>query len=126
MSYVADKSRNVFYMWIPTALSTPSSRVDIIPLQAPLALKDGDGDLFLSTWFPGAGAGGAEGEEAGGEAASQDGEVLVSEGAPFETHLWRARLAIQRATNAMLAAYEVCVYGDFLSWIVMFVVSSPC
>ena len=39
---------------------------------------------------------------------SQDGDVLVSGGAPFETHLWRARLAIQRATNAMLEAYEVC------------------
>lgn len=62
--------------------------------------------------FTRAGAGGAEGGEASGE-ASQDGggDVLVSEGAPFETHLWRARLAIQRATNAMLAAYEVRVAG---------------
>lgn len=52
---------------------------------------------------------GTEGEEAGGEATpAEGGEVLVSEGAPFETHLWRARLAIQRATNAMLAAFEVC------------------
>lgn len=51
-----------------------------------------------------AGAGG-EGEE--GEAGSSDGEVLVSGGAPFETHLWRARQAIQLATDAMLAAYEV-------------------
>lgn len=50
---------------------------------------------------------GADGEETVGETTSQDGDVLVSGGAPFETHLWRARLAIQRATNAMLAAYEV-------------------
>lgn len=50
---------------------------------------------------------GAEGEEGGGDVASQDGDVLVSGGAPFETHLWRARLAIQRATNAMLEAYEL-------------------
>lgn len=57
----------------------------------------------------------AEGEEsgsggkggAGREMTSLDGDVLLSGGAPFETHLWRARLAIQRATNAMLAAYEV-------------------
>lgn len=55
-------------------------------------------------WSAGAGA---EGEEGSADVVSQDGEVLVSEGAPFETHLWRARLAIQRATNAMLQAYEV-------------------
>ncbi|CAM9681435.1 unnamed protein product [Scytosiphon promiscuus] len=55
------------------------------------------------------GAEGAESEEAGGESASAtgDGDAPVSEGAPFETSLWRARLAIQRATNAMLAAYEL-------------------
>ncbi|CAM9370297.1 unnamed protein product, partial [Hapterophycus canaliculatus] len=48
------------------------------------------------------------GQEAGGEGASAaDGGAVVSEGAPFETSLWRARLAIQRATNAMLAAYEL-------------------
>ena len=51
---------------------------------------------------------GADGEEGSGDVVSQDGDVLVSGGAPFETHLWRARLAIQRATNAMLEAYEVC------------------
>lgn len=68
---------------------------------------------------------GAEGEEAGGEATpAEGGEVLVSEGAPFETHLWRARLAIQRATNAMLAAFEVC--AKCIAAGVSYVVRSVC
>ncbi|CAM9503076.1 unnamed protein product [Choristocarpus tenellus] len=36
-----------------------------------------------------------------------EGEAMVSSGAPFETHLWRARVAIQKASNAMLAAFEL-------------------
>lgn len=60
---------------------------------------------WLFCWGGSTAGAGVEGEE--GEAGSSDGEVLVSGGAPFETHLWRARQAIQLATDAMLAAYEV-------------------
>lgn len=53
---------------------------------------------------------GAQGAGEEGESGPLDGDVMVSGGAPFETQLWRARLAIQRATSAMLAAYEVKLF----------------